>query len=67
MAQGASPQAVAEYRRKLAEYQEARAAFDQEAGAYWDAISEKRKSAMLKRRDCQQITLNDYVLEQAPL
>lgn len=67
MAQGASPQAVAEYRRKLAEYQEARAAFDQEAGAYWDAISEKRKIRNAKRRDRQQITLNDYVLEQAPL
>ncbi|WP_371422994.1 hypothetical protein [Tardiphaga sp.] len=67
MAQAASPQAIAEYRRKLAEYQEARAAFDQEAGAYWDAISEKRKIRNAKRRDRQQITLNDYVLEQAPL
>ena len=28
MAQAASPQAIAEYRRKLKEYQEARAAFD---------------------------------------
>jgi hypothetical protein len=31
MAQAASPQAIAEYRRKLKEYQEARAAFEQEA------------------------------------
>jgi hypothetical protein len=67
MAQGASPQAVAEYRRKLAEYQEARAAFDQEAGGYWNTISEKRRTRNAKRRDRQQITLDDYVLEQAPL
>ena len=33
MAQVASPQAMADYRRKLKEYLEARAAFDQEAGA----------------------------------
>ena len=32
MAQAASPQARAEYRRKLKEYQEARAAVEQEAG-----------------------------------
>ncbi len=45
MAQAASPQAIIEYRRKLAEYQQARAAFEQEAGAYWDAISDKRRGA----------------------
>ena len=32
MAQAASPQAIAEYRRKLGEYQDARAAFEEEAG-----------------------------------
>src|SRR5437762_2236581 len=31
MAQAASPQAIAEYRRKLGEYQQARAAFEQDA------------------------------------
>lgn len=66
-AQGASPQAIAEYRRQLAQYQEARAAFDQEASAYWNAVSEKRRIRNAKRRDRQQITLNDYVLDQAPL
>jgi hypothetical protein len=39
LAQAASPQAVAEYKRKLKEYLEARAAFEQEAGAYWSCIS----------------------------
>lgn len=63
----ASPQAIAEYRRKLAEYQEARAAFDAEAGAYWSQISEKRRGRNAKRRSGQQVTLDDYVLEHPPL
>jgi len=67
MAQAASPQAIAEYRRKLREYQEARAAFDEEAGAYWSAISEKRKGRNAKRRDRQAIVLDDYVLTQPPV
>jgi hypothetical protein len=67
MAQAASPQAIAEYRRKLREYQEARAAFDEEAGAYWAAISEKRKGRNAKRRERQTIALDDYVLTQPPV
>jgi len=67
MAQAASPQAIAEYRRKLKEYQEARAAFEAEAGPYWAAISEKRKGRNAKRRDRQAITLDDYVLTHPPL
>jgi hypothetical protein len=67
MAQAASPQAIAEYRRKLKEYQEARAAFDQEAGAYWTSITEKRRGRNAKRRDRQAITLDDYVLTQPPV
>ncbi|HMM91773.1 hypothetical protein [Bradyrhizobium sp.] len=67
MAQAASPQAIAEYRRKLKEYQEARAAFDEEAGAYWTAVSEKRKGRNAKRRERQSIALDDYVLTQPPV
>src|SRR6476661_4153027 len=59
MAQAASPQAIAEYRRKLQEYQQARAAFDEEAAAYWNAIADKR-------RGHQAIGLDDYVLTQPP-
>src|SRR6185295_5661292 len=62
----ASPQAIAEYRRKLQEYQQARAAFDEQAGAYWSSISEKRKGRNAKRRERQAITLDDYVLTQPP-
>ena len=67
MAQVASPQAIAEYRRKLAEYQEIRGAFEQEAGAYWDAISDKRRGRNAKRRDHQPIDADDYVLTQPPV
>src|SRR6186713_2360477 len=67
MAQAASPQAIAEYRRKLKEYQAARAAFEQEAEPYWSAIAEKRRGRNAKRRERQAITLDDYVLTQPPL
>src|ERR1044071_10496687 len=67
MAQVASPQAIAEYRRKLKEYEEARAAFEEEAGAYWSSISEKRKGRNAKRRERQTIALDDYVLTQPPV
>src|SRR6478672_1494114 len=67
MAQAVSPQAIAEYRRKLQEYQQARAAFDEEAGAYWNAIAEKRRGRNAKRRARQAIGLDDYVLTQPPV
>src|SRR4030088_558211 len=67
MAQAASPQAIAEYRRKLKEYLEARAAFDQEAGAYWGSISENRRGRNAKRRERLAVTLDDYVLTHPPV
>ena len=66
-AQAASPQAIAEYRLKLAEYQQARAAFEDEANAYWNAIAEKRRGRNAKRREHQPIALDDYVLTQPPV
>ena len=67
MAQAASPYAIAEYRRQLAEYQQARSAFEAEAGAYWSAIVEKRRGRNAKRREHLAITLDDYVLTQPPV
>jgi hypothetical protein len=67
MAQVASEPAIAEYRRLLKQYLEARGAFEQEAGAYWNAISEKRRGRNAKRRDHQTIALDDYVLTQPPV
>lgn len=66
MAQAASPAAIADYRRKLKAYQEARAAFEQEAGVYWNAIADKRRIRNARRRDRQPVTLDDYVLVQPP-
>ncbi|MET4389300.1 hypothetical protein ABIB73_005071 [Bradyrhizobium sp. F1.4.3] len=66
-AQGGASPAVLEYRRKLQEYQQIRGAFDEEAGAYWSQVTEKRRGRNAKRRSGQQITLDDYVLEQPPV
>ena len=63
----ASPEAIADYRRKLKEYIEARDAFEQEAGAYWNDIAEKRRGRNAKRRAHAEITLDDYVLTQPPV
>jgi hypothetical protein len=67
MAQAVSPQAIAEYRRKLKEYLEARTAFEQEASAYWSSIAEKRRGRNARRRENQTIALDDYVLTQPPV
>jgi hypothetical protein len=67
MAQAVSPQAIADYQRRLREYQEARAAFDTEASTYWSSIIEKRRGRNTKRRERQPITLDDYVLTQPPV
>jgi hypothetical protein len=50
-------------RPKFADYQ----IFEQHAQAYWSAISEKRKNRFAKRRNHQQIVLQDYVLTQPPV
>jgi hypothetical protein len=67
MAQAASPQAIAEYRRLLQQYQEVHGAFEQEAGAYWSAITDKRRGRNAKRREHLAINLDDYVLTQPPV
>ena len=66
MAQMASPQAIAEYRVKLREYQEARGAFEEQASAYWTSIADKRRGRNAKRREHLPIVLDDYVLTQPP-
>lgn len=65
---GAAPSpAIAEYQRKLAAYKQARQKFDDEAAAYWGAVAQKRRLRNAKRRDHQDIVLDDYVLAQPPL
>jgi hypothetical protein len=67
MAQAASPEAIADYRRKLRDYQEARGAFEQQASAYWTGIADKRRKRFAKWREHAPIELDDYVLAQPPV
>ena len=67
MAQAAPAQAIAEYRRLLKTYQEARGEFDEEATAYWNSIAEKRRGRNAKRREHLAIGLDDYVQTQPPV
>ena len=51
---------------RIDEYLAAKAAFEKSLDAYWDDIAAKRRARMTKRRDKQQIALEDYVLTQPP-
>ncbi|MBV9562421.1 MAG: hypothetical protein JOY90_18560 [Bradyrhizobium sp.] len=66
-AQAVPPDVIAEYRRKLKVYQEARAAYYAEADTYWASIVEKRRGRNAKRRAHEATTLDDYVLTQPPV
>jgi hypothetical protein len=68
-AQSVPPSAavIADYQAKLAHYLQARRAYDAEAGVYWDAVVEKRRARNAKRRNNEQVSLNDYVLTQPPV
>lgn len=60
-------QKIVAYREKLAEYQSARSAYEQEAAPYWTSIDEKRKRRIAKQRHGERPRASDYVLEQPPL
>jgi hypothetical protein len=66
-AQMASPEAIADYQRRLAEYQAMHDAYEADASAYWSAIAEKRRGRNAKRREHQPVVLDDYVLTQPPV
>jgi hypothetical protein len=59
--------AIADYQARLAVYERIHGAYEAQASAYWDAISEKRRVRNTKRRDHQPIELDDYVLTQPPV
>ena len=63
----APSRSTAEYQRDLAAYTLARQKFDGEAAAYWGAVAQKRRLRNAKRREGQDIVLDDYVLTQPPL
>ncbi|MBN9581720.1 MAG: hypothetical protein J0G37_09505 [Afipia sp.] len=67
VAQTATPAQMAEYQRKLADYTAIRAQFDEEASAYWSAVSDKRRARNAKRRSGEAIVLDDYVLTHPPV
>lgn len=59
--------AKAASKAKIDEYLAAKAAYEKALDAYWDDIAAKRRARMQKRRDKQEIALNDYVLTQPPV
>jgi hypothetical protein len=66
-AQIASPEAIADYQRRLAEYQAVHDAYEADASTYWSTIAEKRRGRNAKRREHQPVVLDDYVLTQPPV
>jgi hypothetical protein len=56
-----------DYQTKAEQYAKARRAFEEEAGAYWKAITEKRAGRNAKRRNNETIGPDDYVLTQPPV
>ena len=61
------PADIDEYQRRLADYTRARRAYDDEAGAYWRSIVEKRHVRNAKRRNHEAPGADDYVLAQPPV
>lgn len=62
-----TPQQMAEYRRKLADYMAVRQQFDEQASAYWSSVGDKRRARNAKRRNGETIAAEDYVLTQPPV
>ena len=56
-----------DYQAALAQYTQARAAYDEVASAYWDEVATKRRIRNAKRRNNQPATADDYVLTQPPV
>ena len=56
-----------DYQVKAEEYARARRAFEEESGAYWRSITEKRRARIAKRRNNEPVQLDDYVLTQPPV
>ena len=59
--------AVSGHRAAIEAYIRARRAYEDEASAYWQSITDKRRVRLAKRRSNEAIVLNDYVLTQPPI
>jgi hypothetical protein len=69
-ARGLLPTVIGDAEAATASWQEylaARAAFKAEVEGYWTSVADKRRGRNAKRREHQQITLDDYVLTQPPV
>ena len=66
-AQKTKPAANAASKAQIEEYLRAKAAFEKELDGYWNDIAAKRRARIAKRRDKQEIVLEDYVLTQPPV
>jgi hypothetical protein len=58
---------AADYQARLAQYTQARAAYDEIASVYWDQIADKRRGRNDKRRTNSAVGIDDYVLTQPPV
>lgn len=64
---GSSVAVAGDYEAKLAAWEAARRPYEAAADAYWDAVADKRRVRNAKRRNNEQVLLEDYVLEQPPV
>jgi len=62
----AKPAEKAAAKASVDAYLRAKAAHEKQLDAYWDDIAAKRRIRIAKRRDKQQVLLEDYVLTQPP-
>jgi hypothetical protein len=62
-----SAEAMAEYRRLLAQYNPVHDAYVAAATAYWSSVGDKRKLRFSKRAGNAQVSIDDYVLTQPPV
>ena len=59
--------AVAQYRRALDAYDRARELYAAVANAYWNSVAAKRQLRNAKRARGEELSLDDYVLDQPPV
>ena len=59
--------AASSNRAAIDAYVRARRAYEDEASAYWQSVTDKRRARFAKRRSNETIALDDYVLTQPPL
>ncbi|MFN3623278.1 MAG: hypothetical protein ACK4TP_04375 [Hyphomicrobium sp.] len=59
--------AMAEYRKKLAEYNKAWEVFEKVAAPYWREVTEKRSRRRTKQANNIAMTVDDYVMKQPPV